>query len=286
MGLLILLSLSGCSVAESTDGIFNSSSQSVSETYSVIYDDQMRTYALENRATGALTDLALSPLFGAFSDGESIKAVYMDAPYIYYMSSRTEQYVDRVGSYNSTATQVSIVQLDTETFEEQVIFEKITDSGRSLLGIDYTVGDTWMFLQTCYGFFLNNDSLFFITNDGVTEVSRNIQRTQMLDIPTRGNIAFDGRTIYFINENSLLTAYDTKTHKERPFRNMVASDFCLTDQGLYFINRMDSDCVYLCGKDGVGSLKVSNDPALSVDYDGEKVTMILKSDGKEVVFEP
>ena len=286
LGLLILLSLSGCSAAESTNGIFNSSSQSVSETYSVIFDDQTRTYSLENRETGALTDLALSPLFGAFSDGESVKAVYMDAPYIYYMASRTEQYVDRVGSYNSTATQVSIVQLDTETFEEQVIFEKITDSGRSLLGIDYTVGDTWMFLQYCYGFFLNSDSLFFITNDGITEVSRTIQRTRVLDIPTRGNIAFDGRMIYFINENSLLTAYDTKTHKERPFRNMVASDFCLTEQGLYFINRMDSDCVYLCGRDGTHSLKISNDPALSVGYDGEKVTMILKSDGKEVVFEP
>jgi hypothetical protein len=233
-----------------------------------------------------LTDLPLSPLFGAFSDGESVKAVYMDDPYIYYMASRTERYVDRVGGYNSTATQVSIVQLHTVTLEEQVIFEKITDSGRSLLGIDYTVGDTWMFLQYCYGFFLNDNSFFFITNDGITEVSRTIQQTQVLDIPTRGNIAFDGRTIYFINENSLLTAYDTKTHKERSFRNMVASDFCLTEQGLYFINRMDSDCVYLCGKDGVGSLKISNGPALSVDYDSEKVTMILKSDGKEVVFEP
>ena len=92
--------------------------------------------------------------------------------------------------------------------------------------------------------------------------------------------------IYFINENSLLTAYDTKTHKTRPFRNIVASDFCLTEQGLYFINRMDSDRVYLCSRDGVGCLKISNDPALSVGYDGEKVTMILKSDGKEVVFEP
>ncbi|MEY8313027.1 hypothetical protein AALA61_13800 [Oscillospiraceae bacterium 42-9] len=282
--LLVLLPLSGCSVAESANEIFNSSSQSV--TYSVVYDDQTRTYALENRATGALTDLALSPLFGVFSDGESIKAVYMDAPYIYYMTSRTEQYVDRVGSYNSTVTQVSIVQLDTETFEEQVIFEKITDSGRSLLGIDYTVGDTWMFLQYCYGFFLNNDSLFFITNEGITEVSRTIQRTQVLDIPTKGNVAFDGRTIYFINENSLLTVYDTKTHKERPFRNVVAYDFCLTEQGLYFINRMDSDRVYLCGRDGIGSLKISNEPALSVGYDGKKVTIILKSDGKEVVFEP
>jgi hypothetical protein len=284
--LLVLLSLSGCSAADSANGIFNSSSQSVSETYRVSCDDQTRTYVLENRVTGALTDLALSPLFGSFSDGESIKAVYMDAPYIYYMASRTEQYVDRVGSYNSTATQVSIVQLDTETFEERVIFEKITDSGRSLLGIDYTVGDTWMFLQYCYGFFLNDDSLFFITNDGITEVSRTVQRTQVLDIPTRGNIAFDGRTIYFINEHSLLTAYDTKTRKTRPFRNAVAYDFCLTSQGLYFINRMDSDRVYLCGRDGVGSLEVSNAPALSVDYNGEKVTMVLKSDGREVVFEP
>ena len=286
LSLLLLISLSGCSYGTSVNGIYNSSSPSMSETYSVIFDDQTRTYSLENRATGTLKDLALSPLFGAFSDGESVQAVYVDATYIYYMTSRTEQYVDRVGSYNSTFTQVSIVQLNTETFEEQVVFEKITDSGRSLLGIDYTVGDTWMFLQYCYSFFLNDDSLFFITNNGITEVGRTIQLTKMLDIPTRGNIAFDGRTIFYINENSLLTAYDTKTHKARPFRNMVVSDFCLTDQGLYFINRMDSDCVYLCGRDGVGSLKISNEPALSVDYDGEEVTMILKSDGKEVIFEP
>ncbi len=44
----------------------------------MIFDDQTRTYSLENRATGALTDLALSPLFGVFSDGESIQAVYMN----------------------------------------------------------------------------------------------------------------------------------------------------------------------------------------------------------------
>ncbi len=40
------------------------------------------------------------------------------AVYVYYMTLRTEQYVDRVGSYNSTFTQASIVQLNTETFEK------------------------------------------------------------------------------------------------------------------------------------------------------------------------
>ena len=49
---------------------------------------------------------------------------------------------------------------------------------------------------------------------------------------------------------------------------------------------MDSDCVYLCDRDGAHSLKISNDPVLSVGYDGENVAMILKSDGQEVVFEP
>lgn len=158
--LLLLLSVSGCSGKESANGVFNSSSQTVTGSYKVIFNNQTRTYSLEDQATGNLMDLALSPLFGAFSDGESIKAVYMDSLYIYYMVSRTEQYVDRVGNYNSTFTQVSIVQLNMETLEEQVIFEKITDSGRSLLGIEYAVGDTWMFLQYCYGFFLNDDSFF------------------------------------------------------------------------------------------------------------------------------
>lgn len=54
---------------------------------------------------------------------------------------------------------------------------------------------------------------------------------QMLDIPAKGNITFGGWAIYFINENSLLTAHDTRPHKARPFQAVVAYDFCLTDQG-------------------------------------------------------
>mgnify|MGYP001094254446 CR=1 FL=1 len=84
--------------------------------YSVIFNDQTLTYSLENRTTGTLTELPLSPLFGVFSEEESVKAVYMTAPYIYYMVSCTERYVDRVGSYNSTSTQVSIVRLHMETW--------------------------------------------------------------------------------------------------------------------------------------------------------------------------
>lgn len=284
--LLLMLSVSGCSIGKTASGVFNSASPSVSETYNVVFDNQTRTYSLENQETGSLMDLVRSPLFGAFSDGESIQAVYMDSPYIYYLTSCTQQYVDRVGSYNSTFTQASIVELNMETLEEQVIFEKITDSGRSLLGIDYTMGDTWMFLQYCYGFFLNDENLFFITNDGITEIGRITQRITKLDIPTNGNIAFDGRTIYYINEDSLLTAYDTETHTEKSFRNIVASGFCLTEKGLYFINRMDSNCVYLCDGAGNNSQRISDNPAISITYNGRTVIMTLKDDGREVILTP
>ncbi len=34
--------------------------------------------------------------------------------------------------------------------------------------------------------------------DGITEVGRTIQRTQMLDIPTNGNIAYNGEEVTVI----------------------------------------------------------------------------------------
>ena len=79
--------------------------------------------------------------------------------------------------------------------------------------------------------------------------------------------------------------YDTATHTAKPFQNIVASDFCLTEKGLYCINRMDSSSVYLCDRNGADSQKVSNDPALSVVYNSKEVTMTLKADGKEVIWE-
>jgi len=45
-------------------------------------------------------------------------------------------------------------------------------------------------------------------------------------------------------------------------------------------------CVCQCDRDGTGIRKISSDTALSVIYDGEKVTMTLKADGEEVILEP
>lgn len=83
-----------------------------------------------------------------------------------------ESYVNRVGNYNRNITKVSVVELNLNTFEEKTTFEQMTNSGRSFLGIDYETGDKWKFLDFHHAFFLNDDNLFFIGNDGITKVNR------------------------------------------------------------------------------------------------------------------
>lgn len=150
--------------------------------YEILWDDVTRNYSLEDSATGETLDLSRSPLFGVFSDAEIIKSYYCSEPYVYYSTSRTKQHVDRVGRYNSSVTQVSIVQLNLETFEERVIFEQVVDSGRSILGIDYETSDQWGFLQYHHGFSINKDSIFFEGSDGITEVNRKTKQIQALDV--------------------------------------------------------------------------------------------------------
>ncbi len=243
LAVVLLLPVAGCSSGAAEAVIYNSDAQILEgDGVVVTFDEEARTYVMERDGAAAM-DVEASPLFGAFSDEELVKGVYVAGSCVYYLTSRTQQHVDRVGNYNSTFTQFSIVRLDADTLERQVIFEQIADSDRSLLGIDYTVGDTWAFLPDCRGFFLNDRSIFFVTDDEIVEVNRVTRSTQTLAIPASGNIAFDGSAIYFIDDDSRLQAYDTQTQKIAPVGDAVARSLRLTEDGLRYVNRLDGDTV-------------------------------------------
>ena len=285
LAVALLLPVTGCSSEAAETVVYNSAAQSLTgDGFAVGLDDETRTYTLEREGAAAMA-VETSPLFGAFSDGESVTGAYVAGSCIYYLTSRTQQYIDRVGNYNSTFTQFSIVRLNADTLERHVIFEQIADSDRSLLGIDYTVGDTWAFLPDCRSFFLNDRSFFFVVNDKIVEVDRGTRSVQTLAIPASGNIAFDGRAIYFVDEDSRLQAYDTQTREVAPVGNIVARSFCLTEDGLCFVNRLDGDAVCTCAKDGSDAVVVLEGPALSVDYENGELSATLKSDGRTVPVE-
>ena len=283
--LAIVLLFTGCSDGDASNISFNAASTGSANEYEVICDHAEQAYYLKNNSTGVTLDLVRSPLFGVFSGEDSVKGYYMDYPDLYYTISETESHINRVGTYNSSFTKVSVVKLNLETFKEEIIFEKIADSGRSLLGIEYEVGDTWEFLQHHHSFFINENNIFFVGNGGITEVDRKSGIPQKLDLRASENIAFDGRYFYYIGNRSVLTKYDTQLGSTIPLAEVTAYDFCLDGQSIYYISMTDGYRVYQCSLDGESCKMVADIIALDVSCDETSIYIIHKGTGEQVAIE-
>ena len=283
--LSLAFTLAGCSGSkESQSFVYNSSADYNCMGYEIIQDTGTSDYFLKNTATGETLNLVRSPMFGVFSDEEKVRCYCVCPPCLYYTTSVTESYVNRIGNYNSSITKVSVVELNLDTFEEKIVFEQITNSGRSLFGIDYETGDKWKFLEFHYAFFLNNDSLFFIGNDGITQVNRSTKSITKLDIPINGSISFDGESIFYKNEQSVLTRYYVSSGETTLYENIVAYSFCMDEQSIYYVSRTDGGLVYSCDKDGNNQKLISNTPAMSVTCDADNIYVLARESGKEIVL--
>lgn len=283
--LSLVLTMAGCSGSgESQSFVYNSSADYDCMGYEIIQGAGTFDYYLKNVSTGETLNLVRSPMFGAFSDEEKVRCYCVCSPYLYYTTSVTESYVNRIGNYNSNITKVSVVELNLDTFEEKIVFEQITNSGRSLFGIDYETGDKWKFLEFHHAFFLNSDSIFFIGNDGITQVNRSTKSITKLDIPTNGNISFDGESIFYKNRQSVLTRYNVSSGETTLYENIVAYDFCIDEQSIYYVSRTDSGGVYSCDKDANNKKLISDTPAMSVTCDAGNIYVLVRESGKEIVF--
>ena len=279
------LTITGCSNGrKSRNFIYNSSSDYSCMGYEIIQDAETLGYYLKNASTGKTHDLVSSPMFGVFSDEEKVQCYYLCPPCIYYTTLVTESYVNRVGKYNSSVTTVSVVELNLDTFEEKVVFEQITNAGRSLFGIDYETGNKWEFLQYHYAFFLNDDSIFFVGNGCITQVNRTTKDITRLNIPTDGSISFDGKSIFYKNEQSVLARYNISTNDTMLYEDIIIYDFCIDEQKIYYISRTDGGTVYSCDMDGNHKMVISNIPAISVTCDTDSVYILEKQNGKKFSF--
>ncbi len=281
----LAFTMAGCSGSrEYKSFVYNSSADYDCMGYEIIQDTGTSDYLLKNVSTGETLDLVRSPMFGTFSNKETVICYCVCPPYLYYTASVTESYVNRVGSYNSDMTKVSVVELNLDTFEEKTVFEQVTNSARSLFDIDYETGDKWKFLEWHYAFFLNNDSIFFVGNDGITQVSRSTKSVAKLDIPTNGDISFDGESIFYKNEQSVLTGYYVSSGETFVYDNIIVYDFCIDEQSIYYVSRTDGGGVYSCDKNGKNQRLISDTPATSVTCDADNIYVLARESGREIVF--
>lgn len=282
--LLGVITFTGCSSADNISVVYNSSVSDTCCGYEAVFDPAAQSYILSCKETKEMLDLVRSPLFGAFGTEESAGAYFCSEPYIYYTRFRTERYVDRVGEYNSSFTKISVVQLNLGTFEEKVIFEKIIDSARSVLGIEYETGSKWEFLQFCQNFFLNESKIFFVGSNTITRVDRRTHQTEHFDRFTASNVAFDGRNIYYLNKMSELTKYNTEDSTKTVF-DVIASDFLLDKQQIYYIDITDDRHIYTCDLNGSNKTLFYELSSLAITFDGDNLC-ITPLEGGEAVYLP
>lgn len=262
---LAALCLAGCGQAQPADAVFYN--LSTAEAYEqpgfrCYYDIETDRLLLEKAGGEAPQPLARSPL-DALAPPRLWPLFFGAGDKVYYMRQDTDGFVDRVGQFSSTVETVSVVEVDTAGFAEKTVFRQNVSEGRSYLGAELPAGGGWEFLMGCSGFFLNRDSLFFV-EDALHRIDRQTGRATVLPLPTDGNLAFDGRFLYYIGEGSLLTRYDPATQDSTPLGDVAASDFYLTAQGIFYLNRRDGDTVYLCDPEGRNSRKILDFSAASL----------------------
>lgn len=282
---VFITNLVGCSNYNQDEFIvYNSNGDKGCLEYEIMQNEVTRKLYLKNESMEEWIEVVRSPIFGMFSEEENIMSYFGNSQYLYYSTLVTENYIDRIGQYNEIATKVAIVELNVDTMEETVIFEQMTDSGRSIFGINYDVGDRWKFLEYHKDFFLNDENIFFVEDKGITKINRKTNKVQNIDIPTNGNLAFDGVNIFYINENAILTKYNTDNKETFLFDNVIASDFCIYKNGFYFVSRTDSYRVYECDLAGENVKIVYGKPALAVEIKDGNVYVVLRENGEEITI--
>mgnify|MGYP005754996991 CR=1 FL=1 len=281
--LLCALVLSGCSSASETNTgntAYNTSAISSIPGYEMLLDEQNRPAYLRNLEDESTIMLNRSPFAESVNEG-TIQSVFCQDDDVYYLKTRTESYIDRVGFYNSSVDLVSITKLDTQTLEETVVWEQVISTGRAVLGIEYNVPDRWEFLNKYHTFFLNEDSIFFACHTNIRKVDRKTNRVSIIDIPANHNIAFDGTSIYFLDSLSSLIRYDTFSGEKTELSGIVAEDFFLTEEAIFFINRLDNNKIYTCDLKGERIRKVADVSARSLTVDYQYIRYVDNANGKQ-----
>lgn len=233
--LYVLLMLTSCSneVVTDNDIVFNSVdrgifSNDLGDYFVDDYNDFMPTYI--DAITEEKFALFRSPVIDDTSISRSIYGVENTIYYSYILLDNTNF---RGSSYNK----IVFVELDTNTYNERVYFEKKLTS----------LNDEWNILHSFTSFFVYDDHLF-LHGESLYKINVKTNKVDIIDISTNNNIAFDGEYIYYIGDKSILYKYDIANDTHISSSEIATSHFYLIEDSILFINRKDGNSIYTMDK--------------------------------------
>ena len=241
--------LAGCTNnrhQEKYDIYNHSSRQSFENKHYRFYIDESNLedskIVFEDKKTGEKRDFIRNPM-QSLTKVENF--LYGNGPFVYYMKRDSEKL--RGFSYRfEELGKISIMEVDTATFDERVIFEKNLHSSKdNFLGLHSSDNDESSLYTGIDSFFLDESSIYFVYSDKIRRADRLTGKSDVIiHAPLLRSVAYDGRHIYFLNEKYKIMKYDTKTDTKKVVPDIVATFFVLTDKELLFINRKDQYKIY------------------------------------------
>lgn len=281
MSLLLICALAcslvGCSHYRAGDyDIYNMDDRSNFENenfiFSAQYKDSKPDILFEDKLTGKIQSLILSPMKSMTEIGNEI---YGNGKFVYY----TTYDIDKSGP-KPQLNRFSIIEVDTTSFDETIVLERnINESEDGILGNSHLKLFDNRFLAV-YAFFLDSQSVFVVCDSEIMQINRITGTTNLIPITGKGNIAYDGRHLYYINERHQIVKHDTNSNSKVFFESAITEQFYLTNTEILYRNRQDGDKIYSMSLDGEKVYKLSEKSVLSVSGDETYLYFTDKKDLK------
>lgn len=176
--------------------------------------------------------------------GETIflgQSLYGEGDCVYYLKNTT---LHPSAGWDSVECFDVLAELNLSTMEERVIYQWNQEQEWffSILEREKGSVDPGMIQM----FFLHDSYLYYTDSSGKLHrmhLTTGKAETYLTDINTQ-QIAYDGNSLYYTDAYSRLVIRALDSGTEKILEQVIATNFLLTPEGIYFLNRRDGNALY------------------------------------------
>lgn len=268
----VLLLLSGCSGTQKAV-VYNTNDAGwfENEDY-VIFSYNFYSSVLIDKKTGETHDFPLSAYGG---ETASVKGYFYEEDDKLYYLKTTE--LNPSGGSEAIQSFEVIAELDLRTMQESVYYQWASDSEWFFGLLDLPTTEEYAFYVG--EFFIHESDIYYLRNSDLYRMNRFTGSYESY-LPLSGatNIAYDGQNIYFTDDYNRLVIRDLDSGAERVVEEVVADDFLLTPEGVYFLNRRDKNTLYYWDEAAGEVCKLDNTPAYQLYWDENYLWLTASED--------
>lgn len=269
---VVTLLLSGCTGAQN-EVVYNSNNASWFENDDyVIFSYGFDRSVLIDKQTGEIHDFPLSAYGG---ETASVKGYFYEEDDKLYYLKTTE--LNPSGGSETIQSFAVIAKLDLETLNESVYYQWGADRDWffGLLELPQ-VEESPTYV---YEFFLHGNYIYYLRNSESYRMNRLTGAYEpYLDLPNVTNFAYDGQNVYYTDDYNRLVIHDLDSGEERTVEEVVADEFLLTPEGIYFLNRRDKNTLYYWDETAGEVYKLDNTPAYQLYWDENYLWLTVSED--------